>query len=196
MAGDATSQTGILGLLATDGPLTLAEIASRLTLTHHAVSRAACALIVRGYVQRLERGVYEATLAGLQAVREGRKLTSGPRRAHGKGRPPNLDSARQRAWTAMRVAKRFTVADLAVAVRRVGDPDPSHNLGKYCRSLVEAGILVTGMFRADDGVPNSNGLKVYRLLRDVGHVAPMVRRQGRGVFVPETGEVLPCSSTT
>lgn len=181
---------------AEEGPLTLEQTARRLTLTHQEASRAAGRLIVRGYVDRLERGVYEATVEGLRAKREGRDLASGPRRPHAGQRRAMRDTLRQRAWTAMRVLKRFTVADLAVASRKRGEGDPSHNLGAYLRALSAADIVVELPVRADDGVPTSNGLKVYRLLRDTGATAPQWRQARRQVFVHDTRELIPCRSST
>lgn len=95
----------------------------------------------------------------------------------------------------MRVLKRFTVADLAVAARKPNEGDPSHNLGAYLRALTSVDILAISPFRADDGVPTSNGLKVYRLVRDTGITAPQWRKARGDVFVIDTRESLPCSST-
>lgn len=100
------------------------------------------------------------------------------------GRTPNAYSTRsssvatQKVWQAMRVLRRFTVADL-VATAEVGESLAR----KYVRALAQAGHLVNARPRVS-GRPGS--WELWQLLRDSGPQAPIKRTHG-GVYDPNSG---------
>lgn len=134
-------------------------------------------------VEKTQPGCLRITAAGRAAIDGGHKLRSGPR-----GRSEGL---RARAWRAMRVRRKFSVADLVMLSAEGGERDPASNLLKYIRALTRAGILVELKHREAPASLTSNGGKRWWLMetRDPGPIAPTVRWQRNQVFDPNS-EVL------
>lgn len=90
---------------------------------------------------------------------------------------------RQRAWTAMRIFKTFTSAQIEATAEI-----ERYNLRKYLQALRRAGYLI--VLR-----PKHNGFTgghaVWRLARDSGTKAPSPRRGGTGVYDPNRDIVYP-----
>lgn len=88
--------------------------------------------------------------------------------------------ARDRAWTAMRVQRRFTLPDL-IATAEASEA----NVGTYVRGLARAGYLRAAQ-------PKRNGHKgghiVWALTRDTGPLAPRLQSDGR-TFDPNLRQV-------
>lgn len=86
----------------------------------------------------------------------------------------------QRLWQGMRILRRFTVVDL-VAVAEVGESAT----GKYVRALARAGFV--RLVRAlQSGLAGSRN--VWQLVRGADSpTAPIVRKDGSGVYDPNTG---------
>lgn len=189
MPGTATHQIAVLGAIGR-GCFSIDEIAAHLPMTHRKVAKAAGKLISRRLVERLERGQYRLTKAGADFLEEGSALVSGPRGPH-TGQPRKHNTFRQRAWTAMRLMRRFSIPDIVMRAAREGDADPAANTRRWLLFLVAAGYVVELPVRADDGVPTSNGLKVFRLLRDTGPLAP-AHRKGGDLYDHNLREVVPC----
>lgn len=86
----------------------------------------------------------------------------------------------QRVWQSMRILRRFTVPDL-VATAELGESAS----GKYVRALARAGFvrLVQALQSGKAGSRN-----VWQLVRGADSpIAPIVRKDGSGVFDPNTG---------
>lgn len=78
----------------------------------------------------------------------------------------------------MRLTKRFTVSEIAMLAANDRARNPESNLWRYLKALQKVGYIVELPQRADDGIPNSNGLKVWRLVRDTGDIAPVLTVDG------------------
>ena len=90
---------------------------------------------------------------------------------------------RQKMWSAMRVMRRFTMDDVAMAAEA-----SEANTRKYFRGLRMSGHIVeTGAVPSKNGYPQ----RVFRLARDTGPRAPHVRHEPGLITVtdPNTGEV-------
>lgn len=115
---------------------------------------------------------------------------SGPKGPHGKPRvvPGTM---RQKAWRAMQIKGKFTLADLARAAVPADSAaqDTRNNVGRYVKALTRAGIVVELPKRTAPSSHGSNGDKRWLLLRDLGRQAPAVRKSG-GIFDPNSGAVI------
>lgn len=141
-------------------------------------------------IEQTRPGCLRLTAAGKAAAEGGAKLHSGP-----NGRQPgsrgHTDGMRVRAWRAMRVRRKFSVADLVGLCAQGGERDPESNLLKYIRALTRAGILVELKHREAPASLTSNGGKRWWLMdtRDPGPLAPTVRWKREQVYDPNS-EVL------
>lgn len=176
MQSGPTIQTQLLHGLG-DACLMIGDIADRLALSRGQISQAAALLIARGYVERIDRGCFQLTADGQAARARGEAIetgVTGPTRAT---RRPKRVAVRQRAWTAMRIKRTFTVPEITVAVVRSGDGDVQENLRRYFRELEQAGYLTRSLRRRRGSTPGSNGFAVWTLSRDTGPTAPVWSRK-------------------
>lgn len=90
---------------------------------------------------------------------------------------------RQRLWNSIRVLKRCTSRQLE-ATAEVG----SANLQKYLRALHRAGFIALARPKRNG---HALGHAVWRLARDPGPQAPIVRSDGSGVYDPNQDRVYP-----
>ncbi len=93
------------------------------------------------------------------------------------------EDMRQRAWTAMRIFKVFTLAQ----IEATADIE-RENVRNYVKALHRAGYLVLWRPKRN-GSPG--GHAVWRLARDSGPNAPIVRRKSAGVYDPNRDIVHP-----
>lgn len=190
MQGNATHMIAVMGALGR-GCSTVQDIADHLPMERHYVSKAAARLIGRGLIERIETGFFRLTKAGCAFLEEGGRLTTGPKGKHTGRRAPVRDTLRQRAWKAMNVQGRFTLADLERAAARPEDRKPSSNLAKYVRVLTLAGYVALLPTRSRGTCPTSNGIKQFVLIRRTGPIAPIYQSSGT-LLDHNTGERLPC----
>jgi hypothetical protein len=177
MAGRGTLKEAILAALAARDSLTTAEIAAAVSRSVREAAPPCGDLIVAGLIERIERGVYRLTPAGRDWLASGKPIKSGPKRPQRGQRRPKRDSFRQRAWAAIRIMKGgFTSSDILLRAARPSEAAAS-NLGHYLRALADGGVIVETRRTAPDK-PGSNGLRVFRLVKDVGDIAPRVSRVG------------------
>jgi len=171
--------------------LTTAEIAEIVQRPRRQVATITGRLVLSGAVERKERGCFRLTKDGEARLDAGDKFTSGPRGPLKRTRGPRRDRLRQRAWNAMRIKRRFTLEDVLTLAMTGDEKDPLSNLGRYLNALVKAGILsVRGSrARAPGDAPTSNGVKVFRMEKDTGDIAPSVKKTG--VFDHNTRELSP-----
>jgi len=179
MSGVATWQMTVRDALAMGGCLTTAGLAEITGLDRKIISATLCRLILRGLVERVERGCFRLTAKGHLSAQRGEVIRSGPRRRHtGIKRSPR-DTFRQRAWMAMRMAGKFTVPEILQLAGRAGERGGSaDNLHRYLRALEQAGYVRRLPVRERGTAPGSNGYVRWRLIRDTGPLAPTVRRNG------------------
>lgn len=91
--------------------------------------------------------------------------------------------ARQRLWNSICVLKRFTSAQ----IEATAEVSPA-NLQKYLQALARAGYLVLVRPKQNG---KSLGHAVWRLARDSGPRAPIVRTDGSGVYDPNHDTLYP-----
>ena len=188
----ATQMIAVMGAVGSRA-MTIDEITDVLPIARNSISAAACRLVSRGYLERIEAGSYRLTLTGREALAEGQQIKSGPYRGQRKQRLCR-DSLRQRAWRAMCLQgnKPFTIGyitQLAVRDEAKGEA----NIRRYMHLLARAGYVAEAVSRADGTSLTSPGFKVWRLVRSSGDVAPVVQNNGASLLDPNTGEVHPCA---
>lgn len=94
-----------------------------------------------------------------------------------------VPGARQRLWNSIRVLKRFTSAQLEATAA----VNPA-NLQKYLLALDHAGYLALARPKQNG---KAMGHAVWRLARDSGPLAPIVRANGSGVYDPNQATLYP-----
>lgn len=134
------------------------------------------------------RAFYRATETGREFIRAGKRITSGN---NGKWNAPTRvlpDTQRQKFWSALRIAKKATLADLASAAG--GDAEKAiENARKYLKGLSRAGVVALLPVRAQGHAPSSPGFVRYAIARDLGREAPVVAK--KGVFDPNARTTIP-----
>ncbi len=173
----------------------IADIAAALELTNIQVGKATGELIARGYLERVERGCFQLTEEGAQAVRDGVRICAGHIGPTAGIRKPVRNTMRQRAWKAMQIHREFTVPDIAMVVARDDPAAAFGSLQAYLRQLVAAGYVMRSAHKAPGTAVTSNGFNLFRLIRDTGPRAPVFSKK-RGSFHDfNTGEDVPCSKS-
>lgn len=175
-----------MGALGT-GCASVDEMAAHMGIERKRASQAACRLIRRGLVERLERGSYQLSEAGRTMLTSDDVLKFGQISAN-RRRAPSLGSLRQRAWNAMRLTRKFTLADIVTLAANELDGNPEHNLHRYFRALTLAGFLAELPTRSPGTALTSNGYKRWLLVRDSGETAPTVQVRAGIVVDHNTGE--------
>jgi hypothetical protein len=90
---------------------------------------------------------------------------------------------RQHAWSSMRVFKVFTTEQIEATAGITRD-----NLRKYIKALHKSSYLRIARPKQNG---RSQGHTVWRLIRDSGARAPIVRMDGSGVYDPNHDVVYP-----
>lgn len=90
---------------------------------------------------------------------------------------------RQHAWSSMRVFKVFTTEQIEATAGITRD-----NLRKYIKALRKSGYLRLVRPKQNG---KSQGHAIWRLIRNSGARAPIVRMDGSGVYDPNHGVVYP-----
>ncbi len=145
------------------------------------INSSLCRLVTHGLVERVEKGCYQLTAKGFEALEKDNfyeEHNTAPRPYY-KARPRN---ARDRIWQAMRILQKFTMADLAIRAETT-----CSNVSKYLRPLEKAGYI-SFLRKAGDDAPTSNGVNVYRLIRDTGEKRPLYKARFNWVIDQNTGE--------
>lgn len=163
----------------------LGALATAMEADRNDVVMAVQGLKRRGLVSIVTPGEYAATEAGRLFLSEGRRVTSGQASARPRQKTRGL---RQRAWWVMRARTVVTVPDLLSTLADGTEKNAGKNLGRYLAALAATGFIAELDTRAPGVAPTSNGYKRYKLLRNNGRQAPVVRQRQRAVFDPNTGE--------
>jgi hypothetical protein len=195
VTGNATHQAALLGAMALAGEsarLTLDALDASLSIGRKQIATAAGKLILRGYVDRAEAGVYSLTLTGREALKDGVSLKSGPHRGKRK-HPIYRDTLTQRAWAAMRLQNRFTIGALATLAATERDKKPEESLQRFVHRLKDAGYVVELATRVRGVAETSNGFKQFKLVRDTGEQAPRWLDKQKAFKDWNTREVFKCA---
>lgn len=187
--GTATHMIAVLGAIG-NGQYTVEEIATHLPMDRRNVSSAACRLITRDLIERIETGVFRLSPEGRAFLVEGRTLKCGPKGKRTGVAVPQQDTLRQRAWKAMQVSRRFTIDDLLRAAMRGNDAGSRSNLQRYLKALTLSGHIAVLPQRVPGMAMTSNGFKQWALRRP-GAVAPVARPKDRATYDHNTREVVP-----
>lgn len=170
------------------GRMDRAEARARLGLNSRQLSEALSRLTLRGYAEAGDAGL-ALTEAGIAASARGEVITGGP-----KGQVKIVcDTFRERAWSAMRARRAFTIGDIVTDAARDGDQRPHDNAARYISRLCQAGFVKEQARRRPGTAPGSNGFKVFVLVRRSGLQAPVWRTEANVVHDPNTGEDFACS---
>lgn len=193
MSGSAKNQNAIFALFEDGAALELTALSEQSDISYHETIKTAGYLVNRGYLARLENGVFALTEKGVEAKAQGVVIKSGPMGPDtGKGRTPFKNTLRQKAWSVMRIMVVFSINDL-VAVASDDPTDQDHvNIRRYCLALRKAKILFDMPTRERGYAQSSNGFKRYRLFDDLGEIAPTYRGKKNEVFDHNSREVMPC----
>lgn len=193
MSNSAKKQNALFALFEAGEPLALDVLSEHSGIRYHETIKTAGYLVNRGYLARLENGVFALTFNGAEARKKGVVIKSGPMGPDtGKGRVPFKNTIRQRAWSAMRIMVVFSITDL-VAVASDDPTEQDHvNIRRYCLALCKAQILMEMPTRQRGAAETSNGFKRYRLFDDLGEIAPTYRGSKSEVFDHNSREVMPC----
>ncbi|MCV6583992.1 MAG: hypothetical protein OIF47_00510 [Marinibacterium sp.] len=167
---------------------TIDELRTTLEMNSRQISDAASGLIQRGFVERVEAGCFQLTAEGHTAVANGERITSGPNGPHKSQRSPRQNTLRQRAWSAMRIRRRFSIPDLITDTALGDERGAANNLQRYVRSLRKAQVIRCLPVRVPGTAPSSPGFPQYTLVHDLGPVAPTLRRNGLVLFDHNSGQ--------
>lgn len=143
-----------------------------------------------GLLSKTERGCHKLTAAGRAAYQAGTaRLISGPKGKHIAARITR-GTLRERAWTAMRLKGKFSVADLVMLCVEGGERAIESNLRKYLRALERVGYVRQLAVREQGSAPTSNGCVRYQLLVNTGPLAPVWRLSHAKVYDPNVEKSL------
>ncbi|MUO78172.1 hypothetical protein GOZ78_08970 [Agrobacterium vitis] len=191
---NGTLPTTLLHCLADGSCKTIDELDATLSLDRGQISDGAFRLIMRGYVERIEKGCYQLTPAGVDAAARGEILKGGPIRPDTASvRKPVFGTFRQRVWTAIRMGGNFTIGDIVMVAATAEDKDADNNARWYVRRLKSAGYVVELPIRQRGTKLTSSGHKRFRLVKDTGAKAPVYRPKTKMLHDYNLREDVPCS---
>lgn len=189
---NGAAANALLAELADGQPQVIERLADRLNLNRRQVSDAAAKLERRNWIDRPSVGTYVLTDAGRSALAEGLRVTSGPL---GPTRARRLlkDTFRQRAWSAMRVRRIFTIGEIVSDAGR-GDPEAERdNARRYITALVSGGYVAEHPRRKPGTALTSPGFKEFRLKVNNGPKAPVFSEARQALHDPNLGKDVSCA---
>ena len=178
----ATAQSVLIEIVR--GNAHLAAIAETLGKSRKSVGMAVACLKRRGLVGATLPGIYQPTDAGREFLASGKTVASGQDSPRPRQKTRGL---RQRAWWVLRARGVATVPDLLSTLSDGTERNAAKNLSRYLGALAATGF-VEEIGRSPGTARTSNGHKRYRLARNNGRLAPVVRQHTGEVFDPNTGE--------
>lgn len=119
---------------------------------------------------------YQATKSGVDFVRAGKRVTSGPNRPLTGVRKPRDNAFRQRFWNAFRIQKKATLPELIEIAREKGDGNVDSNALRYMKFLERAGVATRLPTKERGHALTSPGHHRFALLRDLGPFAPQAAK--------------------
>lgn len=166
---------------------TLVNVTERLPLDERSVATLAGRCIALDLVDRDGEGLLTLTARGLQLLVEGVPHIRTSLASATGARRPVANTLRQRAWTGMRLAQRFTVGSLLILAKQPDDSHPESNIRRYIRGLVAAGYVALLPSTGPAPIRGGTGYHQYRLMRDTGPLCPVLRRGNSTIFDPNIG---------
>lgn len=184
MSEQMKNQRAVFDALSPSACLTIQNMVAITGLDRKALCHSCMDLVRNGYIQRKERGCYELTAEGLKV-----KAEQGVLKKRYDGRKParQKKTLRVRLWRAMRSLKKFTVNDLLELSARDCSKSEWSNAKYYVLRLTEHGILYELRRGTDARGKTGNGEKRYSLVKDLGLLAPIIKRN-KDLYDPNTGE--------
>lgn len=182
----ATRQMALIEALSGGDCLTTAELTERLGMDRRQVADVCSALVSQALIVRRERGCFQLAPSGRDAWERGDVLTFGPRSALSQATPRRRrrETQRDRIWRAIRITRKFTLAELQTLSGASGD-----NVNRYVWALEKAGFLCP-LRREPGAAPTSNGFKRWALIRDPGALPPVWQGRKRRVYDPNSGDAI------
>lgn len=184
----------LLNAIATAAPRDCITEARMVEITGHdarSVENSCLKLRKHALLVKTARGCHKLTAAGRAAHQAGTiRLTSGPKGKHIAARI-NRGTLRERAWTAMRLKGKFSIADLAMLCMQGTERDIESNLRKYLRALERVGYVRQLAIREHGSALTSNGFVRYQLMVNTGPLAPVWRLAHAKVYDPNVEKNLP-----
>ncbi|NRA86438.1 MAG: hypothetical protein HRU28_03395 [Rhizobiales bacterium] len=166
----------LIAMLEVGTCLTIDELQALTDLSRKAISRAATNLIYRGCLERIEKGCYQLTTTGIKHKQSGHKLKSGMIKPRTGVYAPKRQAFRTRLWRAMQILQKFTINELLEIARDGSEKDPINNAQRYVKALTQAEYLILLKRREPSTKLTSNGFKRYSLIRNLGHLPPVLRK--------------------
>jgi len=160
-------------------------------LTPQQVEKATLTLRRNHLLEKTGQGCHTLTSAGIEALKSGAKVCSGPRGARKHGKRIVKNSLRIRVWHAIRIRRKFSIPDIVeLVVEGTERGNITSNVQKYIRALFKAGYLIEMPKREAGSAVTSNGFKRWWLLdeKDTGRLAPVWRAERQTVFDRNTNE--------
>jgi hypothetical protein len=157
----------------------------------HKVAKALNRLIERGLVERRKEGCFATSAQGQALIAANAEVPNGAPTTDLKPRRPYRNTLRQRAWTAMRIQRCFTVGEIAMLADR-GQKDPEKDLLKWFNAMEAAGYLTRSARRVPGHASTSNGFVRFSLMKNTGVKAPVHSVRHGLLRDPNTGEDSPC----
>lgn len=190
MAGSATRQMPIVEALSGGQCLTTTELKHCTQMTGSVVSDTCCKLVARGWIVRRERGCFELSKHGKQAVKNGETITSGPTRPLTQGYPKKRRklTARCAIWRSIRILRKFTIGELEILTSASHD-----NTMQFVGYLLKSGVLIP-LKREPGAALTSNGFRRWFLMHDLGPETPIWRPTTRELFDPNSNSVFEVTS--
>lgn len=184
-----TTQQQVLDALGQDC-LTLDELAAMIPdRTRQGVAMAMSRLARKDLVERVEAGCFRRSALGHEVLELGEVISHGGSDGPPERPRPPRDSLRQRAWSAMRMRRKFSIGELEVVAALGAEKQGRDTIRRMCAELTRAGVLRKLPGRSFDG-----GAR-FAMLRDLGPLAPARRFEGRSrlpfLLDHNSGEELP-----
>lgn len=191
--GPGELQMAVLKAVHDAGRESTAGLAVRLGISAKRASKAASALVLRGYLVRIQAGLFKPTSTGTVATLSGKAITSGPIDADANvlHRAPTY-GFRDRLWQSMRMRVSFTLQDI-VSDAVDTEVDAINDASRYIRILKGAGYVRDLPGRVAGTRPGSNGYKRFRLVKNTGPRAPLHRSKRGLIHDFNTGEDVSCA---
>lgn len=164
--------------------LTLDELAEELGVKRNRITGCVSRLITNKFVRRAEKGCYEVTKDGRDAHNNGYR--PGPQKPHSGRRDPLKNTLRARVWRTLQLRKRVTIPEIIENAAKGTEKNPYTNIQHYLRALKRAGYVKELAMREEGTAPESNGHKIWLLVKDTGPKQPIIRKNG--LYDPNTEE--------
>ena len=120
--------------------LTLDELAAELgDIPRKKITACVSRLITQRYVERADKGCYQATKAGADAHAKGYR--PGPQRGLTAIRKPERNTLRERVWRTMMMRSRFSIPDLMENACNGSEKSPYANIQVYLWRLARVGYV-------------------------------------------------------